>query len=144
MERITKFKPAYDERHNPKGNYGIHGVDLLMILKGEYGAIQFVVYTNWNLPHVKKELLHKPITDSLDIECRFLPFPADIGYHSKKPMYEDQEPITNNCKLTGGDCYYDGSSCAADEIYDILVEKGSDAVWKVLEERYIDTFGELK
>ena len=130
MERIVKFKPAYDERHNPKGNYGIHGVDLLMILKGELGAVQFVVFTNWQLPSVQEELLHRPFTDSLDIECRFCPTAADLGYHSKKPMYEGQEPIANNCELTGGDCYYDGSGIAAEGIYKVLVEKGSDAVWE--------------
>jgi hypothetical protein len=144
MERITKFKPAYDERHNPKGNYGIHGADLLMILKGEHGAVQFVVYTNWYLPNVRDELINKPIRDSLDIKCRFLPMPADLGYHSKKPIYEDQELLTNDCELTGGDCYYDGTACGAESVYDVLVEKGSDAVWDILEERYIDVFGELK
>ena len=42
MEREIKFLPAYDERNNPKGNYGIHGVDLRMYLKGELGTVQFV------------------------------------------------------------------------------------------------------
>lgn len=144
MERIIKFKPAYDERHNPKGNYGIHGADLLMIVKGIHGATQFVLYTNWHLPHVKNELLSKPLRDSLDVECRFLPMPADLGYHSKTPIYEGQEPLTHNCKLTGGDCYYDGSGTAADSVYNTLVEKGSDAVFDILEKQYINIFGELE
>ena len=144
MEKIIKIKPAYDERHNPKGNYGIHGADLLIILKGEHGATQFMLYTNWHLPHVKDELLNKPCRDSLDIECRFLPMPADLGYHSKTPTYEGQEPLTHDCELTGGDCYYDGSGLAAEGVYNTLVEKGSDAVFDILEKQYIDIFGELK
>jgi len=38
IERIVEFDPAYDERNNPKGNYGIHGVNLRMILKGSKGV----------------------------------------------------------------------------------------------------------
>ena len=40
MERIIKFHQAYDKRHpNPSKNYGIHGVDLVFVLKGELGAV---------------------------------------------------------------------------------------------------------
>lgn len=39
MERITKFYPAFDKRSSiPGKNYGIHGVELRMILKGNKGA----------------------------------------------------------------------------------------------------------
>jgi hypothetical protein len=145
MERITKFIPAYDERNNPKGNYGIHGVDLRMYLKGELGTVQFVVYTNWYLPHVQEELIHRNANDELSIRCMFTPQPADVGYHSPKPMYEGQEPMTDSCEcLDGKPCYYDGSGLYAEEIYKVLVEKGSDGVWKDLENYYVDVFGELK
>ncbi len=79
MERIVEITPAYDKRHSdPCRNYGIHGADLRMILKGDLGAVQFVLFTNWHLPHVTEELLQKP-TDKLGIRCRFLPSPADLG-----------------------------------------------------------------
>lgn len=56
MEKIIKFAPAYDKRHSdPKKNYGVHGVELKFILKGEEGAVQFVIFTNWMLPNVQKE-----------------------------------------------------------------------------------------
>ena len=61
MEKIVKFYPAFDRRKDPKGNYGIHGVDMRMILKGDKGAVQFVLYTNWHLPHVQEELNLKAI-----------------------------------------------------------------------------------
>jgi hypothetical protein len=58
LERITEFAPAFDKRDpDPKKNYGIHGVDLRMVLKGEEGAVQFVLFTGWMLPHVAKELI---------------------------------------------------------------------------------------
>lgn len=45
------FRPAYDKR--PK--YGIHGVEMVWYVKGPKGVIQFVTFTNWHLPHVRKE-----------------------------------------------------------------------------------------
>lgn len=145
MERETKFLPAYDKRNDPKGNYGIHGADLRMYLKGELGTVQFVIYTNWHLPHVQNELIHRNLNSEIGIRCAFTPQPADIGYHSPKPMWEGQEPMTNSCECLGGvPCYYDGSGLYAEEIYKVLVEKGSEEVWEKLEEYYVDVFGELK
>lgn len=47
MERITEITPAWDKRDpDPKKNYGIHGCELRMYLKGELGTVQFIVYTN--------------------------------------------------------------------------------------------------
>lgn len=146
MERETKFSPAWDKRDpNPSKNHGIHGVDLRMYLKGELGTVQFVLYTNWHLPHVKEELLNMNLNNKFGIKCSFTPMPVDVGYHSPKPIYEDQESMTDNCEcLDGKPCYYDGSSLHAEEMYKVLVEEGSDEVWKKLEEYYIGVFGELK
>lgn len=58
MERLKQLTKAYDKRHkNPAKNYGIHGIDLIMALKGELGATQFVLYTNRQLPEVQAELV---------------------------------------------------------------------------------------
>lgn len=65
---------------------------MLFVVKGELGAVQFVLYTNWQLPHVVKEWEEKYGRDNMpSVFCR--PIPADVGYHSPKPMYEDQRPI---------------------------------------------------
>ena len=56
-ERIVEFTPAFDKRSSdPSKDYGIHGVDMRMVLKGENAATQFVLFTNWHLPHVHDEL----------------------------------------------------------------------------------------
>src|SRR5215467_3220628 len=90
LERIVTFEPAYDKRHpDPKKNYGIHGVTLRMVLKGPEGAVQFVLYTNWQLPHVTKEWEDRPDSP----QTLWKPLPADLGYHSPKPMYEGQRPM---------------------------------------------------
>ncbi len=67
--------------------------------------------------------------------------PADVGYHSKVPQYEDQRRMTDNCEFTDGVCYYDGSTMHADKVFDILTEEGSEGVWKYLESYYWETLG---
>jgi hypothetical protein len=140
MERIIKFRPAYDKRHtDPKRNYGIHGVELLFLLKGEEGAVQFVLYTNWHLPHVQKELELK----SSHIHCH--PMPADLGFHSPKPMYEGQTSLTEDCEyLDGKPCFYDGSTMNAERVFNVLLEKGDEGVWSELESYYKSVFNEVE
>ncbi len=143
MERIFKMNPAFDKRNpDPKKNYGIHGVELLMVLKGKLGAVQFLLYTNWQLPHVSEGQRNKLKPDNYFL---FEPLPADLGYHSPKPMYDDHNLASKECEyLDEGPCYYDGSGLNAQEIYNTLLHEGSDGVWVKLENYYKDTFGELK
>lgn len=134
FERIVTMSPAFDKRHtDPKKNYGIHGVDLRMVLKGPRGATQFLLYTGWHLPHVESELELKPCGLSR-------PLPADRGYHWSEPRYEGQ--TSQKCDLLpGGICYYDGSGLNAEPLYHLLLTKGSEGVWKDLEDYYNDLDG---
>lgn len=140
--------PAYDKRNkNPDKDCGVHGCEMRFILKGELGVVQFVLFTNWQLPHVTQEFLDMPMinTTDMDIKIRYLPSPADLGYHSPVPIYEGQEPMNKPCEyLDGKPCYYDGSGLNAETIYKVLLEKGSDGVWKELEIYYHDTFDEIE
>ena len=143
MERIVEFTPAFDKRNSdPNKNYGIHGVDLRMILKGNKGAVQFILYTNWYLPHVQKELNWKATKEGiLSIECFLNPMPADLGYHSLTPHYEGQSIASESCQyLDGKPCYYGGSGLNAERIYNVLLEEGSDGVWRELEDYYNHLF----
>ena len=135
-ERIIEWSPAWDKSDDdPKKNYGIHGMDLKFLLKGDKGVIQFVIYTNWQLPHVRKEWDEKVNAHLLQ------PIPADVGYHSPIPMYEGQEPIQEECGyLDGKTCYYDGSGLYAQKVFDIFVTDGEEAMWKTLEEEYRQRF----
>lgn len=206
LERIVEFTPAYDKRSDdPKKNCGIGSVTLRMVLKGEKGAVQFVLHTLWQLPHVTEEFKNKfiknvveriePYDSTLDKEIKselklfWSPLPADLGFHSKFPMYEGQTPMGavkydhsksteeyerlrqdgilddltpeerlkalipekietgtfDPCEYTdGGPCYYDGSTLNAEPVYKILLEEGSDGVWKYLEEYYEETFKDVE
>lgn len=135
-ERTITFGAAWDKRDpNPSKNYGVHGVDLRFVLKGAKGAVQFVLYTGWMLPHVTKEFEAKGLKMTN-------PLPADLGYHSHVPMYEGQSVIEDHCSYIGGPCYYDGSGLNAEPVFDTLLSEGSDGVWRKLEEYYVETFGE--
>ena len=130
FEKEIVFYPAYDKRDpDPSKNYGISGVTLRFHLKKDNKAVQFVLYTGWHLPHVSAEINRQ---DS--------PIPADLGYHSPYPMYEGQSPTEGGCHLINGDCYYDGSGLAADRVYKILLNEGSEGVWKELESYWHETF----
>lgn len=150
MEKIVEFAPAFDKRNpDPSKNYGIHGVELRMILKGDKGAVQFVLYTNWHLPHVQQELVTKchrqggPSLIGGSPWCSNEPMPADLGYHSPIPRYDGQGICTESCGyLDGKPCYYDGSGLNAKKVYEVLLEKGSDGVWEYLQDFYDELFGE--
>lgn len=151
MEKIVNFHPAYDKRDDdPSKDYGIGSVTIRFVLKGKRGAVQILLGTNWYLPETIKEYktegIKGRIVNLLDKEndCSGI-HGWDIGYHSPKPMYERQEPIADDCPyVEGGKCYYDGSGLRAKDIPEMLVRKGSDTIWKILEEEYKDRFGELK
>jgi hypothetical protein len=135
LKREVFISAAFDKRSaDPKKNYGIHGVNLKFMLSGEKGAIQFVIYTNWFLPHVQKEIDHRPV-DNMFPHLLCHPQPADVGYHSPVPVYEGQEEM-DCCYLPNGKCYYDGSGLQAEEVFNIMVAGGGDAMWAELERRY--------
>lgn len=153
FERITEFVPAYDRKAE---GYGIHGVELRMVLKGELGAAQFVLYTNWMLPET---LGAKVDDDGLGTAYhRYVqgnevqgwpkslqaPMPADLGYHSPVPIYDDQEVTGSECEyLDGKPCYYDGSGLNAWRPFEALLREGHDGVWRVLEDYYASVFAEV-
>ena len=141
MKREIRFFPAFDKRHkDPNKNYGIHGVNLLFLLKGEKGVIQFLIYTNWQLPHVQAEFDAK-IPNARFPYLHHRPMAADIGYHSPIPMYEGQNVMAEKCEhLDGKPCYYDGSSLRAEEFFNILRKEGDTGLWKALEEEYKHRF----
>ena len=136
MERIYEIAPAWDKRSSdPSKNYGVHSVEIRMILKGELGATQFAFSTGWYLPEVMAEgrIKQRP------------PMGVDVGYHSPHPQYEGQEVLMEDCPyLDGKPCYYKGSGLQADTLLDTMIRKGGDAVWEELESRYRELFGELQ
>lgn len=136
MKREIRLRPAYDRRNS---GYGMHGVDLCFFLIGDEGVIQFVVATNWMIPHVQKQIDNGGVDSEFPFSLHS-PMGADLGYHAKVQQFDGQTHRPN-CDFIEGDCYYDGSSLQAEAVLDILREEGSDGVWARMEKEYSDRFG---
>ncbi len=146
-KKIT-FLPAFDRTDpDPKKDYGVNGVEFIFFLIGERGIIQFRASTNWMLPHVQKSLDEKTMHDiscgaqysDIALSCFYHPKGFDLGYHSPTPMYEGQSKM-QSCKFFEDGCYYDGSSIQGDEMLKMLIENGSNGVWKAMKKYYFNMF----
>ena len=138
FERVITFRPGFVcENIGKSYGHGRHGMELLFLLKGEKGAMQFLLYTGWGPDW---EEFSQPNGIS-----HLFPMPADLGYHSPKPMYEGQEPVLDgeDCPWLGVPCYYDGSGLAANAAFKVLVQGGEEALWDFLEEAYKSRFDEM-
>lgn len=134
FERKVLFRPAYDKRNvDPKKNYGIHGLEIQFQLIGALGGVTYTIFTNWNLPNVQAEMDAKPL-DSRFPYMLHKPQTAGLDGHWKMATYPEQTAI-EGCKITGGNCYCDGTSLTQD-LFDKLVAEGDEAVWRELERRY--------
>ena len=142
LDHIIEWEPGYDCitfeckfdqngcRPGEEGCHGRHAMTLRFVVKGPDGAVQFVLYTDWlPIPCGTKLLMNSVGT-----------MPADLGVHSRKPLYENQTPIADECKYTEGPCYYDGSGLNAYDAYAALVNQGIDALWTFLDGYYESAF----
>jgi len=143
LERSVTFNAGYDcwkfkckfgsDRCIPGagGSHGIHGLEIRFLVKGEHGAVQFLIFTGWLPQYAEHDLGYVNVRSW----CKSEVMPADLGYHSKKPMYEGHKPM--ECKILDGEpCYYDGSGLqAADAMY-ALVNAGDEGLWTFLEGYY--------
>jgi len=142
MKRVIEFEPGFDKRNpDPTKNYGIHGMQIRFVVKGELGATQFLLYTDWFPEQVQKEHFDSGYGFPF---FQLQPMGADVGYHSPTPFYSDQYKTEECPYLDGKTCYYDGSGLRAEELTKKFLEFGDDVVWDELEQYYIDRFGELK
>lgn len=138
--RWVECYPAFDKRHSePDKNYGLHGVEMTFFYgNGQDGVVQFKLYTNWHLPHVHKELDKEWM--EYETPMMFKPLPADLGYHSPVPRYEDQ--LCSECDMMDGKaCYYDGSGLRAEDAFKVLVSGGTEALWAFLQGEWEVLFG---
>lgn len=139
FEKITEVYPSYDKRDpNPKKNYGISSCKINFILKGNEGAVQFLIGTNWYIPSAREHINKFSRTDS---GYQKKPDGWDLGYHSYKPMYEGHSLLAHACDiLDGKPCYYDGSGLRAEEMIEDFIAGGTDWLWKRLEKEYNERF----
>lgn len=142
--RIIRMRPAFDLRDpDPKKNYGIGSCCFWFYLQGPLGVVQFMMSTNWFLPHNIEEMKAEgQWFDKYGLGNKSLPEGWDVGYHSPRPHYEGQIQMSDCEFIEGGKCYYDGSALRASEEkwVETLVSKGLDGIWTKLEEEYKHRF----
>lgn len=131
FEHIISFMPGFTcERFladkNDGGNHGIACVNILWLVRNEYGAVQFSLLSGW-YPDWQNS--------------KTSPLPSDLGYHSPIPQYENQSEMQKECFwLNNKLCYYDGSTLNAEKPFNILIQKGESALWNFLEQYHKDIF----
>lgn len=142
MNQFTKtvdFAPSFNflPEHNPgtRTNYGVGNMTVTFILKGPKGAVQWKIGTEWGIESVRNHLANFPLV----FDPR-KPTGWDLGYHSPKPMYDGQSPMSGHCSVVGGTCYYDGSSINADLLIEGFLAGGTDWLWPALTEYYRHVF----
>lgn len=140
--RILDWEPAYNRVAD---GYGRHGMDARFVLKGELGAVHFLLFTSFY--HSSDRDAYRRHGGILGSDGERHPFsrydcaqPADLGYHSPKPQYENQSVVESCSYLDESPCYYGGSGLNAEDAFDVFTDEGEDALWKLLEQYYAATF----
>jgi len=118
------------------GSHGVHGMDITFSLSGNDGAVVFCIFTN-ALP-IKRIESEIGSVDA-EVDCRLSP--ADLMYHSNRPLHEGQKSFKEVCEHTGGTpCYCDGSSINAHDAMYSLLNGGDEALWDFMEGYYEHIF----
>ncbi len=121
------------------GSHGIHGLEIIFYWRGKKGVIQFVLSTGWTPYYSKVSKIGT--REEPNYDNKYYLMPSDLGYHSLKPMYKDQTPMTGKCSVLGNKtCYYDGSGLNSHDAFYVLVNAGEEELWKFLEQYYLCVF----
>lgn len=135
-ERVVEMHPAYDcievqpcvhgSKHCKPGSGGSHGRCAAIMswsLRGEAGAVEFTFFTGMFLPATPARVR----VGGASGKC--------LSIHSAFEM-RDALNEADGCGLTGGHCWHDVTYLAADDLLEVLVAKGHEALWTELEQWY--------
>ncbi len=115
------------------GSHGKHGLEIEFIVKGEQGAVTFLLYTGW----FPQQIPEKTKGNSIVAWGKSTVLPVNLGYHSKTHQYDRQEPTSQSCELCDKQvCFYDGSTLNAQDAMYALVNGGDVKLWEFLESYY--------
>lgn len=135
FQRHVKWRPAYNKTGDGKGR---GSMVLLFILVGEKGATQFVLFTGFDHSSDRNGY-GEP---GRDLPHRLAVMPADLGYHSRTPMYDKQPSMACAYIQPEARCYYDGSGLNAQDAFDVFTDEGEEALWRFLERYYDAVFND--
>jgi len=119
------------------GSHGRAGLGIRFVCKGTYGAVQFLMWTDWTPQYAKPSSIGlRNFSMGSGSGCT----PVDLGFHAKSPQYEGQTSH-DGCEYCDGEpCFYDGSALNANDAMYALVNGGDAALWRFLEGYYASVF----
>lgn len=151
LERTIVVTPAYDcivvqpckfgsERciAGGGGRHGRHNAEMHMTLAGPDTEVTLVISTGWCLPET-------PVGKRLS-DIMYVPNGMRVEFHTARPWYDGQEggePQENGTCKDWNSCYSDVGYSMAEEPAKMLAQKGSEAVWEWLEEKYNSTRADM-
>jgi hypothetical protein len=119
----------------PDGQKGVGSIKLRMILIGEHGAITWSISTGWMLP----ETLEAWQKHGIPPRHQNLGQGFPVVIHAPTPVEDYMEGSGGECDvLPSGYCYGDAGFLAGDEFFETLIREGEEAVWRKMEEWYLD------
>ncbi len=142
LEESTQFVPGYNCPDRSMSGHGVHGMEIHWYLRGPAGGAQFKMGTDW----IPGELFpgHGLGPDGVNRTWMLYPTGVDVGYHARRPQWEGDQPIHDDCPIIGGTCYYDGSGLRADDVLKRFVVDGEPVIWAELEKVYAELVDEEK
>ncbi len=141
FQKTIAFWPAFDKRHpEAKKDYGIAGVRIFFALRGPKGAVTFSLFTGWMLPHVINEwMMEEPKLDRF----HYTPMPAGLDFHKPAILADGDDVTAKECEWLGGSpCYCGGAILPSEEVFELLVSQGEEAVWRYLRGYYEEIFNQ--
>ncbi len=133
--RRILFQPGFDWRKdNPSRDYGIRSMEIAFFLIGPDGAVDWSFATDWYPKSARDHL------EQFQPRNGHKPDGRTLGYHSYKPMYEDQKEKDDCSLLAGGKCYTDCSFTNSDLLIEGFLNGGDEWVWNRLEAYYEHVF----
>lgn len=131
FHRTINITPAYDQISE---GYGRHNAEIhFIVADAERNTLVFDMYTGWNLPHLREK-------DLIDDYHPAMPYAANLQWHTHTPHYCDHAPDTEECQYIGPGkpCYASATSLCQD-LAELLVRDGLEALWIEMEKRLAET-----
>ena len=131
FERRWAFRPAYDHTDDPNKGWGT--MKAYAALVGPGGAITLTIKTGWALPESQTRM--KALGFEASDPSIWKGEGAAVGIHHKTDpghALGDPEP----CDYFDGDCYFDISYLAAEDVFERFIREGEDGLWASLAEWY--------
>lgn len=147
--RSIRLHPGWDRRE--RGG-DLHGAELAFVYRGPAGAIVWTVFTNWMsdqshetsdaMQMIREATVGTMLGVGEHAMCR--PIALEVRAHSLSPQPGRSDASELCCYLDRATCYNFAvtTMMQGQGLWSLLVRRGEDPIWRELESRYKEAFGE--